>query len=45
LKDGKSKIEFYTSDESARYLIIAEGISEKGKVCFGTGVLNVGVTQ
>jgi hypothetical protein len=45
LKDANSKIEFYTSDESGKYQIIVEGISQKGKICFGTGILNVAAAQ
>ena len=41
LEDGRARVEFYTSDELARYRIFVEGISKNGKICMGTGVLNV----
>ncbi len=34
---GEGKIEFYTSDFRSRFLIIVEGISEKGVICTGVG--------
>lgn len=33
---GKSNIEFFTSDELADYVVVVEGISKNGKICFGT---------
>ncbi|MFW6277448.1 MAG: TonB-dependent receptor plug domain-containing protein, partial [Prolixibacteraceae bacterium] len=41
LENGRAKVEFYTSDDVARYRIFVEGISKNGKICTGTGVLNV----
>jgi hypothetical protein len=38
-KDGKTVIEFYTSDESCEYTIIVEGISPDGKTGFSSGLL------
>lgn len=40
-KDGKTEIDFFTSDESAEYTIIVEGISADGKTGYSTGTLNV----
>jgi len=36
VKDGKASIEFYTSDELARYVVFVEGITKNGKICYGT---------
>lgn len=41
VENGKAKINFYTSDNLARYRIIVEGISKNGNICFGSGLLNV----
>lgn len=35
-QDGKANIEFYTSDELARYVVFVEGITKNGKICYGT---------
>ncbi len=40
-KDGKTEIEFFTSDESVEYTIIVEGISSAGTTGFSTATLNV----
>jgi len=45
IKDREAKVEFFTSDHLARYKIIVEGISKRGKICFGTGLLNVTVRR
>jgi hypothetical protein len=34
--DGKTSIDFYTSDELARYVVFVEGITKNGKICYGT---------
>ena len=34
--NGKSTIEFFTSDIPADYVVYVEGITKKGKICFGT---------
>ncbi len=34
--NGKSAIDFFTSDDIAQYLVFVEGISKNGKICFGT---------
>jgi len=34
--NGKSSIDFFTSDEIARYMVFVEGITKNGKICFGT---------
>ena len=34
--NGKSDIDFFTSDEIAQYVVTVEGISKNGKICFGT---------
>jgi hypothetical protein len=41
LDDGKTELEFFTSDVPGRYRIIAEGISTGGKIICGTAVLNI----
>lgn len=41
LKDGKAEISFYTSDESAEYTVVVEGISIDGKTGFSTASLTV----
>ena len=35
-ENGKSVIDFFTSDDIAQYLVFVEGISKNGKICFGT---------
>lgn len=40
-KDGKTVVEFYTSDESAEYTIVVEGISADGKTGFSTAFMVV----
>ena len=40
-KDGKTFIEFYTSDESSDYTIVVKGISSDGKTGYSTAVLKV----
>ena len=37
----QTHIEFFTGDNFARYNIIVEGISKKGKICVATGIFNV----
>lgn len=39
--DGVGKIEFYVADKLADYVVVVEGISEKGRICYGTQVLSV----
>lgn len=39
--DGKTELEFYTSDESLEYTIVVEGISPDGKTGFSTASLGV----
>ncbi|HEX7585038.1 MAG TPA: TonB-dependent receptor plug domain-containing protein, partial [Prolixibacteraceae bacterium] len=34
--NSKSNIGFFTSDETAQYVVFVEGISKNGKICFGT---------
>ena len=41
LKNGKAGLQFFTSDNPGRYQIVVEGLSKKGKVCFGTKFLEV----
>ena len=43
LKDKTAKIDFYTSDNLARYKIFIEGISNNGKICLGSGMLSVSI--
>jgi MG2 domain len=40
-KDGKTEIDFFTSDESSDYTIIVEGISSDGKKGFSSASLKV----
>jgi hypothetical protein len=40
-KDGQAEVSFYTSDESAEYTIIVEGISADGKTGYSTSNFNV----
>jgi len=35
-ENGKSVIDFFTSDDIGQYLVFVEGISKNGKICFGT---------
>jgi hypothetical protein len=42
LADGKANLDFFTSDELARYDVFIEGISKNGKICFGTTSFSVG---
>ena len=35
-EDGKANIDFFTSDEQSQYVVTVEGITKKGKICFGT---------
>lgn len=35
-ENGKANFDFYTSDEQSQYVVTVEGISKKGKICFGT---------
>lgn len=34
--NGKADIDFFTSDEIAQYVVVVEGITKNGKICFGT---------
>ena len=36
VKNGKAAINFFTCDNLSNYVIIVEGISKEGKICFGT---------
>ena len=35
VRDGKANIDFFTCDNLSDYIIIVEGISKNGKICFG----------
>ncbi|NQU84899.1 MAG: hypothetical protein HQ541_03990 [Mariniphaga sp.] len=35
VKDGKANIEFFTCDNLSNYVVIVEGISKNGKICYG----------
>ena len=39
--NGKSAIDFFTSDDVGQYLVFVEGISKNGKICFGTTTFKV----
>lgn len=43
VENGEAKIEFFTSDNLARYHVIVEGISKNGKICSATNLLTVSV--
>ena len=45
VENGKAKIEFYTSDNLARYHVIVEGISKNGKICLATSLLTVSIPR
>ena len=35
LENGKANIDFFTSDELADFVVVVEGITKNGKICFG----------
>ncbi|NQU84412.1 MAG: TonB-dependent receptor plug domain-containing protein, partial [Mariniphaga sp.] len=35
VKNGKANIEFFTCDNLSNYVVIVEGISKNGKICYG----------
>ncbi len=41
IENGVGKLEFFTADKTANYVINVEGISNKGRICYGTQVLTV----
>ncbi|MBN1821020.1 MAG: hypothetical protein JW833_09895 [Prolixibacteraceae bacterium] len=41
VKDGKANLEFFTCDNLSNYIVIVEGISKNGKICYGTGRFSV----
>jgi len=41
IENGKATIDFFTSDMLADYVIYVEGITKKGKICFGTATFHV----
>lgn len=45
VKNGETTVEFYTSDNLARYHVIVEGISKNGKICLATSLLTVSVPR
>ena len=45
VENGQANIEFFTADDLARYRIFVEGISKKGKICLGTGLITVSVPR
>lgn len=40
-ENEKANINLFTSDELAQYVVFVEGISKKGKICFGTASFTV----
>jgi hypothetical protein len=36
LQDGNTELSFFTSDQTGKYKVIVEGISESGKICIGS---------
>lgn len=45
VENGTGNVEFFTADNYARYHIIVEGISKKGKICYGAGLLTVSIPR
>ena len=45
IRNRDANIGFFTSDHLARYKIIVEGISNRGKICFGTSILTVSLPR
>jgi TonB-dependent SusC/RagA subfamily outer membrane receptor len=43
VKNGQASIEFYTSDDLARYRVFIEGVSNRGKICSATGLITVSI--
>jgi hypothetical protein len=41
LENGKANLGFFTSDELSQYVVVVEGISQNGKICFGTASFSV----
>ncbi len=41
LENGKENITFFTSDQPGRYKVTVEGISESGRICYGTSWIEV----
>jgi hypothetical protein len=41
LKNGPAELSFFTSDQTGKYKIIVEGISESGKICVGSADIEV----
>ncbi len=41
LNNAPENISFYTSDQPGKYKVIVEGISESGRICYGTVWFNV----
>jgi hypothetical protein len=41
-ENGKASLGFFTSDESADYVVYVEGITKEGKICYGTSSFTVG---
>ena len=39
--NGKANLGFFTSDETAHYVVRVEGITKNGKICFGTADFTV----
>jgi len=39
--NGEANLEFFTCDELSNYIVIVEGISENGKICFGATTFKV----
>ena len=40
-ENNEASLQFYTSDMLGHYLVVVEGISKKGKICYGTAALDV----
>jgi hypothetical protein len=45
VENGEATIEFYTSDNLAKYRVIVEGISKNGKICLATSLLTVSIPR
>lgn len=45
LENGKANVEFFACDNLSNYIVIVEGISKNGKICFETGLFTVSALQ
>ncbi len=43
--ESKASIEFFTGDNLADYVVIVEGISTKGKICYATALIKTSISK